>query len=447
MRALETDLYQLTMAAGYFHRGLADTTATFELFVRNLPRARRYLVACGIESALDYIEALRFEEDDIAYLRELPAMRDAMTPTFVEYLRAFRYRGDVFTVPEGTVVFGGEPMVQVRGSLLEAQMLETFLLSTINHGTMIASKASRVVTAAAGRSLFEFGTRRTHPDAALSCARAAYLVGFAGTSNVEAGKRFGIPVMGTAAHSWTMAHADEETAFANYAATFPQSTILLIDTYDTLRGAERAARIVGDKLKGVRIDSGNLGEVSRGVRTILDAHGLTATKIFASGDLNEHAIAELLRGGAPFDGFGVGTELVCSTDAPALGGVYKLVQWERGGKRRAIAKFAEGKATYPGAHQVYRSVGVDGELVDVLALADEPVPAGARGLLERRILSGIRVGEREPVDAIRERTMAAVRCLPSRFHSLSPTESSAPSLQLSPSLVALLGEVRASVSH
>ncbi|MBM4358233.1 MAG: nicotinate phosphoribosyltransferase [Deltaproteobacteria bacterium] len=445
MRALATDLYQLTMAAGYFHRGLADTTATFELFVRKLPKQRRYLVACGIEDALDYLEGLRFEDDDIAFLAELPAMRAAMTREFIDYLRDFRFRGDVRTVREGTVVFGGEPMVQVRGSIIEAQLVETFLLSAVNHGTMIASKAARVIRAAGGASVLEFGTRRTHPDAALSAARAAYLVGFAGTSNVEAGKRYGLPVLGTAAHSWTMAHDDEEQAFANYAATFPDSTILLIDTYDTLRGAERAAKVVGAKLKGVRIDSGDLVAQSRAVRGILDAHGLTHTKILASGDLNEHAIAELRAAGAPFDSYGVGTELVCSKDAPALGGVYKVVEWSRGGSSRAIAKFAEGKATYPGAHQVQRTITANGELHDVLALVDEPLRAGATPLLELRLVGGQRTGKVESLAEARARTMATLAALPSRLHDLAPSDGPQVTLAQSAALLRLVDEVRASV--
>jgi nicotinate phosphoribosyltransferase len=445
MRALATDLYQLTMAAGYFHRGLADTTATFELFVRKLPKNRRYLVACGIEDALDYLDGLRFEDDDLAFLRELPAMRAAMTREFIDYLRTFRFRGDVRAVREGTVVFGGEPMVQVRGSIIEAQLVETFLLSAVNHGTMIASKAARIVRAAGGASVLEFGTRRTHPEAALSAARAAYLTGFAGTSNVEAGRRYGIPVLGTAAHSWTMAHDDEEQAFANYAATFPESTILLIDTYDTLRGAERAARVVGERLKGVRIDSGDLVQQSREVRRILDAHGLRHTKILASGDLNEHSISELRAAKAPFDSYGVGTELVCSKDAPSLGGVYKVVEWSRAGKCRAIAKFAEGKATYPGAHQLQRTIGHDGELRDVLALQDEPLPDGAVALLEPRIVGGQRVAPPESLEDARRRTMASLSALPERLHELSPSDVSQVVLTQSPALLALVEQVRSSV--
>jgi nicotinate phosphoribosyltransferase len=445
MRALATDLYQLTMAAGYFHRGLADTSATFELFVRKLPRNRRYLVASGIEESLDYLESLRFEDDDIAFLRELPSLKAAMTPAFVDYLRTFRFRGTVSAVAEGTVVFGGEPMIQVTGSIVEAQLVETFLLSAVNHATMIASKAARIVRAAGHASLLEFGTRRTHPDAALTAARSAFLVGFSGTSNVEAGRRFGIPVLGTAAHSWTMAHDDEEQAFANYAATFPDSTILLIDTYDTRRGAERAARIVGDKLKGVRIDSGDLATVSKNVRAILDRHGLHHTKILASGDLNEHSIASLREAGAPFDSYGVGTELVCSKDAPSLGGVYKVVEWERGGARRSIAKFAEGKATYPGAHEVYRRGRADGELEDVLALASEPMPDGFEPLLSRRLEGGVRLSVRPDLEGLRARAMASLAALPERLHLLEPSDKPAVVPTPSAALAKLVDDVRMTV--
>lgn len=434
------------MAAGYFHRGLADTDATFELFVRRLPKPRRYLVACGIEDAMSYLEELRFEERDIEYLRGLPSMRAAMTDAFVDYLRAFRFTGDVACVAEGTVVFGGQPIVQVRGPLIEAQLVETYLLSAINHGTMIASKAARIVRAAGEADVLEFGTRRTHPDAACSAARAAFLVGFSGTSNVEAGRRYGIPVLGTAAHSWTMAHDDEEQAFTNYAQTFPDSTILLIDTYDTRRGAERAARIVGSKLKGVRIDSGDLAQLGHEVRRVLDAHGLQDTKLLASGDLDEHSISALRKAGVPYDSYGVGTELVCSRDAPSLGGVYKIVEWSRRGETRSIAKFAEGKATYPGAHQVHRTIAEDGEFHDVLALADEPTPMGAVGLLQPRVSGGVAVAPRESLADARSRTMLGLSRLPSRLHDLSPSDEPSNSLTLSPKLGALVREVRETVT-
>ncbi len=385
MDALRTDLYQLTMAAGYFHRGMTGAVATCEMFVRRLPRRRRYLLAMGLERLLGYLEGLRFDEEEIAYLATIPALRDAMTPAFSAYLRDFRFTGDVWAVPEGTVVFANEPMVRVRAPIVEAQIVETFLLSAINHATMVASKAARVVHAAGlqngptprpAAEVMEFGTRRTHPDAAVDAARAAYCAGFSGTSNVEAGRRFGVPVLGTAAHMWTMAHATEEEAFAGYVATFPSASILLIDTYDTLRGARRAAEVAGDKLKGVRLDSGDLYALSRAVRTILDEHGCPTARIVASGDLNEHRIAELRAAGAPIDVYGVGTDLVTSIDAPSLGGVYKLVEIDRGGETTPIAKFSEGKATLPGAHQVHR-FHEGGRIVrDVIALADEPIESG-----------------------------------------------------------------------
>ena len=254
------------MAAGYFHRGMTGATATCEMFVRRLPRRRRYLVAMGLERALRYLEGLRFTDEEIAFLATVPSLRDAMTPGFAAYLRDLRFTGDVWAVPEGTAVFADEPLVRVRAPIVEAQLVETFLLSAINHATLIASKAARIVHAAGDAEVMEFGTRRTHPDAAVDAARAAYCAGFVGTSNVEAGFQFGVPVMGTAAHMWTMAHATEEEAFEGYVATFPSAAILLIDTYDTLRGAHRAAAIARDKLKGVRLDSGDLLGLSRAVR-------------------------------------------------------------------------------------------------------------------------------------------------------------------------------------
>jgi nicotinate phosphoribosyltransferase len=418
---LETDLYQLTMAAGYFHRGLAPTVATCELFVRRLPRARRYLVAAGIERALDHLATLSFAEDEIAFLREIPALRDAMTPGFCEALARLRFSGEAWCVAEGTAVFANEPLLRIRAPVIEAQLVETHLLSVVNHATMVASKAARIVRAAAGRDVFEFGTRRTHPEAAVDAARAAYLVGAAGTSNVEASRRFGIPVMGTAAHMWTMTHESEEQAFANYVATFPSATILLVDTYDTVRGAERAARVAGARLKGVRLDSGDLAALSREVRARLDAAGCTAARIVASGDLDEHAIAHLVGAGAPIDAFGVGTELVTSGDAPSLGGVYKVVELERGGKTRPIAKFSEGKATFPGAHQVFRCRDAAGKLAgDVLALADEAPPEGSAPLLERRIAAGARLGPAVELATSRAHALAELDGLPAALHALEP---------------------------
>lgn len=444
--ALHTDLYQLTMAAGYFHRGLRDTRATCEMFVRRLPAERRYLVACGIDAALEYVTSLRFTEEQIAYLRTVPTLAEAMTDSFADYLRDFRFRGDVWTVAEGTVMFAGEPFVRVEANIIEAQIIETFLLSTINHGTMIASKAARIVRAAEGAGVLEFGTRRTHPGEAVDSARAAYLVGATGTSNVAAGMRYSIPVLGTAAHMWTMTHDSEEEAFDNYVKTFPSSSILLIDTYDTIRGAERAARVARDKLKGVRLDSGDMLTLSKEVRQVLDAHGLKDAQIVASGDLDEHKIAAFRAAGAEIDLYGVGTELVCSKDAPSLGGVYKVVQFERGGRVVPIAKLSEGKATYPGPHQVHRFHDGDAPQQDVLALADEVVPTGAVALLRPRISNGHATGPAATLETSRAHAMSQLAALPAALHDLSPTTEPQYPVRLSDGLSELVEQVRASLA-
>jgi nicotinate phosphoribosyltransferase len=432
MRALSTDLYQLTMAAGYFHRKMGDRLATCEMFVRRLPEARRYLVAMGLETVAKYLLELRFEEEDIAFLKTVPALSDAMTPAFQDYLRAFRFTGDLDAVPEGTILFENEPFLRVRAPVIEAQMVETFVLSAVNHQTMVASKAARIVIAAGsfdaggpgalsgGATVVEFGTRRTHPDAAIDAARAAYAVGFAATSNVEAARRYGIPVLGTAAHMWTMAHASEEEAFSAYASVFPNATILLIDTYETERGAVRAARAAREKLKGVRIDSGDLDALSRRVRSILDEMDLKTAKIVVSGDLNEHSIAALRRAKAPIDTYGVGTELVTSIDAPALGGVYKLVDLDTNGDHRPIAKFSKGKATYPGPKQVQRiSNGATYER-DVLALASEPLREGAEPLLVPFLRGGERVRMPDPLASVRTRSRETLSRLPAILRDLGP---------------------------
>jgi nicotinate phosphoribosyltransferase len=448
--ALSTDLYQLTMAAGYFHRGMTGAVATCEMFVRRLPRRRRYLIAMGLERALEYLENLRFTEDEIAYLATVPALRDAMTPAFADYLRALRFTGDVDAMPEGTAAFANEPLLRVRAPIVEAQLVETFLLSAVNHATMIASKAARVVESAGSAAVIEFGTRRTHPAAAVDAARAAYAAGFAATSNVEAGKRFGVPITGTAAHMWTMAHASEEEAFAAYTAVFPSASILLIDTYDTLRGAERAAKIAGDKLKGVRLDSGDLLELSRAVRVILDENGCKTAQIVASGDLDEIRIAELRAAGAPIDSYGVGTDLVTSLDAPALGGVYKLVELEQDGHKRPIAKFSEGKGTFPGVHQVLRFHDAAGKIArDMITLADEPIdPAWGDApspLLIPAMRGGKRVAPAEPLAAIRARAGQSRASLPAELHLLAEPTPSWVGLvpRPSPRLETLVAEVRA----
>ncbi len=410
-RALMTDLYQLTMAAGYFAHGLTRP-ATFELFVRRITPRRNYLVCAGLAQALAYLEDLHFEEDEIRYLREHPSFVHA-SPAFYDYLRNFRFTGDVWAAPEGSLIFSDEPFLQVTAPMIEAQIVETYLLSMVNFQTMIATKAARVVQAARDRHVIDFGTRRAHgPEAGVLAARACYVGGCVGTSNVMAGLAAGIPTFGTIAHSWVMAFDDEAESFRRYAEVFPDSSTFLIDTYDLAAGAEAAARL-GAACRGVRIDSGNLFEGSRQVRAILDAHGLPAARIIASSDLNEFIIEDLLRRGAPIDSFGVGTEMVTSADAPSIGGVYKLVEMAGpDGSVRPVAKFSAGKATLPGRKQIWRRLQ-DGEFRrDVLGLRDEPPPPGHVPVLAPVMRGGRRLVPPEPLPAIRERALDNIRRLP-----------------------------------
>jgi nicotinate phosphoribosyltransferase len=418
---LATDLYEITMAAGYFEEGLAGTCATFELSVRTLPPARGYLLVAGLEQVVEYLRELRFDAASIDHLRALPVFA-GIGPAFWEYLRTLRFTGDVDAMPEGTVVFAEEPLVQVRAPIIEAQLVETFLLATINHQTLIATKAARVVDAAAGKGVIEFGARRAHGfDAAVLGARAAVIGGCIGTSNVLAGRAFGIDVYGTAAHSFTMAFARERDAFCAFQRIFPDHAVLLIDTYDTLEGARRAAGL-GAAVHGVRLDSGDLLALSRGVRHILDEAGLTETVIVASSDLNEDRIAALVAAGAPIDLYGVGTDLITSRDAPALGGVYKLVALDDQSGHRAVRKLSHGKATYPDAKQVFRHRGPDGHFAgDELALRGELRPG--EPVLEPVLRAGHPCGPSLAFAAIRARARNQLDALPPgvrRLHDPEP---------------------------
>src|SRR3989338_692656 len=365
-----TDLYQLTMAAGYFDNKIRDI-ATFELSVRQLPENRSYLIVAGIEQSLHYLAQMKFSDDTIKFLKDLPIFSH-VSRNFFEYLKNFKFGGDIYAMPEGTIAFAEEPIMRITAPIIEAQIIETYLLSTINFQTLIATKASRIVHAARGRDVIDFGTRRAHgPHAGILAARACFIGGCKGTSNIFAAYKLGIPAMGTIAHSWVMAFENERNAFHKFYKTFPDNTNLLIDTYDTLTGAKHAATI-GRKLIGVRIDSGDLVKLSKRVRKILDNKGLRHVKIIASGDLNEERIDYLLRNDASVDSFGVGTEMVTSKDAPALGGVYKLVELEHNNKSIPKMKFSKDKITYPGKKQVYRSFDKDGNFTaDVIGLEDE----------------------------------------------------------------------------
>lgn len=431
--ALLVDLYELAMADSYLRHDM-NGRATFALFVRSLPPNRTFLVSAGLDTALAGLEDLRFTDETVDYLAGLGLFSDA----FLAYLRAFRFTGDVRAIPEGEVFFPPEPLLEVSGPRIDAQIVETFLLNTLNYQVMVASKAARAVLAARGRGVVDFSPRRDHgADAALKAARAAYLAGCTGTSNVLAGLHYGIPVVGTMAHSYVMSFSDELEAFRAFARDFPTNAVLLIDTYDTLQGARHAATVGremaarGARLRGVRIDSGDLAAHSRAVRAILDEAGLRDARIVLSGDLNEHRIAALLAQGAAVDTFGVGTELGTSADAPSIGGVYKLVEDEKGYR----VKLSTGKATLPGRKQVWRRLDAEGQPVgDLLALADEPGPPEATPLLVDVMRQGRRTWT-ESLDESRRRCTERLASLPDELRGLD--DGVAYHVALSPALEAL----------
>lgn len=394
------------MAAGYFAAGKQNDIGTFEFTIRHLPRNREFVLTAGLHRAVDYLLNLSFTPDEIAYLRGLENFSNAPAG-FWEYLAGFRFTGDVFAVPEGTVLYAGQPVLNVRAPLIEAQIPETYLLSAITYETLIATKAALVAHAAAGREVIEFGTRRAHtPEAGVLGARAAFVGGCAGTSNTLAGFQFGIPVMGTAAHSWVLSFETETEAFRQLQHLLGSNTVHLIDTYDTLEGARTAARM-GNPLWGVRLDSGDVAQLSREVRRILDAAGMNNAKIMASGDLDETKIAALVASGAPIDAFGVGSELATSADAPTMGAIYKLVEIQHGDRIRHTAKNSPDKHTLPGGKQLFRFPDYD-----LLGLHHE-CAGGAEAMLKPVIIGGRLIEPLPVVSQIRERAMAALANWPS----------------------------------
>jgi nicotinate phosphoribosyltransferase len=408
--SLLLDQYELTMAASYFRRGMNER-AVFELFVRRLPPNRDWLVVAGIGPALAMVEAMRFGERECEYLTGRGFDR-----AFLDHLAECRFTGDVDAIPEGTVVFPGEPLVRVTGPRIEGQLLETLLLNQVNFQTAIATKGARIRLAAGGPDRFvDFSPRRDHGvDAAMKVARSAAIVGAAGTSNVAAAMRYGLTPVGTMAHSYVLSFPTEEEAFRAFLEDTPGNATLLVDTYDTVKGVRRAiatSHATGVALDGVRIDSGDLLELSRAARGLLDDAGMGATRIVASGDLEEGRIAELVAAGAPIDTWGVGTDLGTSRDAPALGGVYKLVAHETADGWRGVAKRSAGKESSPGAKQVWREER-DGVMTgDTVGLAEEDLPG--RPLL----VPAMRGGEtvlREPLEAMRERASRELAALPPR---------------------------------
>ena len=413
--AMLLDLYELTMAQSYFDRGMAGQ-ATFSLFARHLPPNRGYFVAAGLEDVLAYLEHLAFTEDDLSYL----ATTGLFSAAFLDQLATLRFGGTVRALAEGTVCFPDEPLVEVTAPIIAAQLVETAVLNQVHFQTIVASKAARCVQAAQGRRLVDFGLRRTYgSDAGLKVARCAYLAGFDATSNVLAGQHYGIPIAGTMAHSYVQAFPDELKAFRAYAQSYPDACTLLVDTYDTLQGIRRAVTVgqelaeAGHRLRGVRLDSGDLVALSFGARQLLDAGGLPDATIFASGGVDEHFIAEAVARGAPIDAFGVGTRLGVSADAPYLDMAYKLVAYDG----RPVLKLSAGKATWPAPKQVWRCRGADGRVEDCVTLADEPGPPGAEPLLAPVMVDGQRLAA-EPLAAGRARALAEVAALPPAMREL-----------------------------
>ncbi len=413
--ALLTDLYQLTMLQSYLEHGVTERAA-FELFARRLPDNRNFLLAAGLDDVLAYLETIRFPASGLEYLGSL----GRFSTELLTYLEEFRFSGDVRAIAEGTPVFAGEPMLEVVAPLPEAQLVETFVLNQIHLQTLVASKAARVVAAAAGRDVVDFGLRHAHgADAGLKSARAAYVAGASATSDVLAGQVYGIPVAGTMAHSYVQVHDDEAAAFRHFTQTFPRTT-LLVDTYDTLEGVRQVVALadeLGDRfdVRAIRLDSGQLAELSRGAREILDAAGLTGVRIYASGSLDEITIAELVAQRAPIDGFGVGTLMSVSADAPYLDLAYKLVEYAGTGRMKLSAE----KATVPGRKQVFRIVEGGTVVRDVVARVGEQLDG--EPLLKPVMQAGERLpAGQEDLALVRRRAEAAVARLPPRIRALEP---------------------------
>jgi len=417
MTGLLTDLYQLTMSAGYFEAGKADEIATFELFFRHLPRYRNFVLSAGLEQVVEYLAELNFTDEQIRYLKSLPQFK-RVAPEFFDALRALRFTGDLFAMREGTPVFAGEPFLTVRAPLMQAQIVETYLLATVGFQSLIATKAARMVEVAGGRAVVDFGTRRAHsPEAGVLAGRAAYIGGCIGTSNTETGFRYGIPVFGTAAHSWIQAFPTEREAYERLQKLLGDATVYLIDTYDTIAGA-KLATFLGRPLWGVRLDSGNLVELSRAVRKILDDAGMPDVKIMATSDLNEYKILEFSAARAPIDVFGVGTDLATSTDSPNIGVVYKLVELNG----RSTAKFSEDKHTLPGPKQVFRFAGHDVVACSWECLGCGPGEDEARALLRPVLLGGKLIEPLPEVTVARQYAAESIQRMPTAIRSLFDTD-------------------------
>ncbi len=414
--ALLTDLYQFTMLQGYLEQDM-EAVAAYEFFVRRLPRDRSYLVAAGLESVLQYLETVRFTAEEVDWL----AGTGRFNRRFLDYVAGFRFAGEVAAMPEGTVFFPDEPILRVVAPIPQAQLVETRIINLLHYQTLVASKAARTVLAAEGRLLVDFGLRRAHgAEAGLLAARASYLAGFGGSSNVLAEHEYGIPGYGTMAHSFVQAHEDEALAFEHFAHAQPDNVVLLIDTYDTEAAAEKVAALAprlmaqGIRVKAVRLDSGDLGEHARRVRRIFDAAGLEGIGIFASGNLDEYQVAELVAQKAPIGGFGVGTRMLTSSDAPYLDCAYKLMEYAG----RARRKRSEGKATWPGRKQVYRFHDGAGRLLRDVLTVEGDVKEGGQPLLSPVMRAGRRLQAPLPLDEARRHCAAELARLPPSLRAL-----------------------------
>lgn len=435
---LLTDLYELNMAAVYLRRGMR-AAATFSLFVRQLPPSRGFLVAAGLADCLEFLEGFGFSADDLNWLEANLGLDPATLDAFAE----LSFTGDVWAVPEGRVVFAGEPLLEVTAPLAEAQLVETALLNEITFQTAVASKAARCRLAAGGADLVDFAFRRTQGvDAAMSVARATAMAGFVATSNVAAARRFGLPVAGTMAHSFIEAFEDEGAAFRAFASAFPDRATFLVDTYDTLGGVRAAIEVIGEldlrERLGIRIDSGDLAQLAAAARRLLDQAGLQQVRIFASGGLDEYAVADLVARRAPIDAYGVGTKVGVSADAPYLDTAYKLVAY--GG--RPVMKLSPGKITAPGPKQVFRGPPTEGDIVGV---RDEPVPPGHAPLLVPVMLGGQPTGANGDLAAAQARFHDDLRGLPATARVLQ--DARPPPVRLSEQLQGLRERVRARLQH
>ncbi len=418
--SLFTDFYELAMCASYFDNKKIEL-ATFDLFIRNMPKNRSYFLFAGLEQILLFLKNIKFTDKQLRYLKT-----QGFNADFLDYLQNFKFTGDVWAIPEGSITFQNEPLIRITAPIIEAQIIETFLLNTINLQTMIATKASRIVEAAKGKSVIEFGLRREHGiDAGMKVARCSYIAGCKGTSNVLAGKHYDIPLFGTMAHSFIMSYKKEIDAFRAFTTTFPDKTTLLIDTYDEITGANNAILIakelekLGHKLGGVRLDSGDLAKNSKKIRKMLDANDLPYVKIFASGDLDEFAIADLLEKTAKIDSFGVGTKLGTSADRPYLDVIYKLCEiMDSKGDFLPIMKLSEDKATFPGRKQVYRFTDDSGKFThDIVGLDKENIIG--EPLLIKVIEKGKLIYNLPSIEEIRNYAKISLQKLPNKYKILN----------------------------